>query len=102
MPDNTGADDRRSQSEAASAASAAGASGSTPNPPHDEFSREDYAIHARRSELPLFGKAVAGGRDDSSWISALSGSIGSATKAAADPTIAKAADAISRRPRRRG
>jgi hypothetical protein len=65
-----------------------------------EWSREEYAIHARRSELPLFGQAVAGDRDDNSWLNKLSGSIGAATKAAADPTAAQAKDALSRRPRR--
>lgn len=65
--------------------------------PTDEFSREDYAIHARRGELPLFGKAVAGERDDTGWISSLSGSIGAATKAASDPATAQAEKAISRR-----
>lgn len=66
-------------------------------PEQQEWTREDYAIHARRSELPLFGAAVAGDRDDSSWLNKLSGSIGAATKAAADPTAARAKDARSRR-----
>lgn len=65
-----------------------------------EWTREEYAIHARRSELPLFGQAVAGDRDDNGWLSKLSGSIGAATKAAADPTAAQAKEALARRPRR--
>ncbi|NQX26379.1 hypothetical protein HQQ81_03325 [Microbacteriaceae bacterium VKM Ac-2854] len=70
-------------------------------PEQQEWTREEYAIHARRSELPLFGAAVAGDRDDNSWLNKLSGSIGAATKAAADPTAAQAKDALSRRPRRK-
>ncbi|QHC59936.1 hypothetical protein [Rathayibacter sp. VKM Ac-2760] len=55
-----------------------------------EYSREDYAIHATRSELPLFGEAVADRRDDSDWLSALSGVLGGTEKDTA-ATAARAA-----------
>ncbi|SMH29126.1 hypothetical protein SAMN06295885_0268 [Rathayibacter oskolensis] len=65
--------------------------------PDNGYSREDYAIHATRSELPLFSGALSGHRDDADWLSSLSGVIGGG-----DPDgAAAAADAAIER-RRRG
>lgn len=62
----------------------------TPVTPDNGYSRESYAIHATRSELPLFNDALKGGRNDLSWVSSLSsvlggsnGPVGSAEGAAA-------------------
>lgn len=62
----------------------------TPVTPDNGYSRESYAIHATRSELPLFNDALNGGRSDLSWLSSLSsmlggskGPVGSAEGAAA-------------------
>lgn len=62
----------------------------TPVTPDNGYSRESYAIHATRSELPLFNDALNGGRSDVRWLSSLSsmlggskGPVGSAEGAAA-------------------
>lgn len=67
---------------------------STPDAETPEYSREDYAIHATRSELPLFSEAVADRRDDSDWLSSLSGVLGRAQK---DTAAAAAQAALERR-----
>lgn len=67
--------------------------------PDNSFTRESYAIHATRSELPLFSDALTGRHDDAGWLSSLSGVLGGAdTDAAA--TAAQAA--IDRRRRGSG
>ncbi|QHF23303.1 hypothetical protein GTU73_04265 [Rathayibacter sp. VKM Ac-2804] len=66
----------------------------TPDAETPEYSREDYAIHATRSELPLFAEAVADRRDDSDWLSALSGVLGRTEK---DTAAAAAQAALERR-----
>ncbi|PPG97189.1 hypothetical protein C5C00_07265 [Rathayibacter rathayi] len=86
--------------EAAEADSdSAPARGRSPVVPDNGFTRESYAIHATRSELPLFTTALNGRRDDVGWLSSLSsvlagpdGPIGSV-----DSTAAAAQVAIDRR-----
>lgn len=48
----------------------------TPVVPDNGYSRESYAIHATRSELPLFSDALTGSRDDTGWLASLSGVFG--------------------------
>ena len=59
-----------------------------------DYSREDYAIHATRSELPLFSEAVADRHDDSGWLSSLSSVLGRTQK---DAAAAAAQAALERR-----
>ncbi|MCJ1674915.1 MULTISPECIES: hypothetical protein [unclassified Rathayibacter] len=69
----------------------------TPDAETSDYSREDYAIHATRSELPLFADAVADRRNDSDWLSSLSGVLGGTEK---DTAAAAAQAALERRARR--
>lgn len=60
--------------------------------PDNSYSRESYAIHATRSELPLFSDALTGRRDDAGWLSSLSGVLNggeSDAAAAAQAAIAR-------------
>lgn len=65
--------------------------------PDNGYSRESYAIHATRTELPLFSNALQGSRDDARWLSSLSSVLGSGDPEAA----AVAAQAAIERRRRR-
>jgi len=71
----------------------------SPVVPDNGYSRESYAIHATRTELPLFSNALQGSRDDARWLSSLSGVLSSGDPEAA-ATAAQAA--IERRRRRSG
>jgi hypothetical protein len=79
------------------------ASRRTPVVPDNGFSRESYAIHATRSELPLFSDALNAGRDDSGWLSSLSSTLAGPTGPVGSPdSAAEAAQAaLDRRTRRR-
>ncbi|QHC71323.1 hypothetical protein [Rathayibacter sp. VKM Ac-2801] len=79
------------------------ASRRAPVVPDNGFSRESYAIHATRSELPLFSDALNAGRDDSGWLSSLSSTLAGPTGPVGSPdSAAEAAQAaLDRRTRRR-
>ncbi|KZX21917.1 hypothetical protein [Rathayibacter tanaceti] len=69
--------------------------------PDNGYSRESYAIHATRSELPLFNVALTGRRDDSGWLSSLSRVLGGPDGPVGSPDAAAATAhaAIDRRTR---
>ncbi|PPF12586.1 hypothetical protein [Rathayibacter sp. AY1A5] len=79
------------------------ASRRTPVVPDNGFSRESYAIHATRSDLPLFSDALNAGRDDSGWLSSLSNTLAGPTGPVGSPDSAAetAQAALDRRTRRR-
>ncbi|PPH44627.1 hypothetical protein C5D09_12600 [Rathayibacter sp. AY1C9] len=79
------------------------ASRRTPVVPDNGFSRESYAIHATRSDLPLFSDALNAGRDDSGWLSSLSSTLAGPTGPVGSPDSAAetAQAALDRRTRRR-
>ncbi|PPG17473.1 hypothetical protein C5D36_04225 [Rathayibacter sp. AY1C6] len=79
------------------------ASRRTPVVPDNGFSRESYAIHAARSDLPLFSEALNAGRDDSGWLSSLSSTLAAPTGPVGSPDSAAetAQAALDRRTRRR-
>ncbi|PPH56616.1 MULTISPECIES: hypothetical protein [unclassified Rathayibacter] len=79
------------------------ASRRTPVVPDNGFSRESYAIHAARSDLPLFSDALNAGRDDSGWLSSLSSTLAGPTGPVGSPDSAAetAQAALDRRTRRR-
>lgn len=80
------------------------ASRRSPVVPDNGYSRESYAIHAARSDLPLFAGALNEGRDDSGWLSSLSSTLAGSTGpvGSADSAAATAQAALDRRTRRRG
>jgi hypothetical protein len=82
---------------------AARASRRTPVVPDNGFTRESYAIHATRSELPLFSDALNTGRDDSGWLSSLSSTLAGPSGPVGSPRSAAetAQAALDRRTRRR-
>ncbi|PPH12216.1 hypothetical protein C5C71_04565 [Rathayibacter sp. AY1C1] len=79
------------------------ASRRTPVVPDNGFSRESYAIHASRGDLPLFSDALNAGRDDSGWLSSLSSTLAGPTGPVGSPDSAAetAQAALDRRTRRR-
>ncbi|MWV57617.1 hypothetical protein [Rathayibacter sp. VKM Ac-2754] len=64
--------------------------------PDNGYTREEYAIHATRSELPLFSDALSGRRDDAEWLSSLKGVLGGGKP---DAAASAAESAIERRRR---
>ncbi|KQQ05408.1 MULTISPECIES: hypothetical protein [unclassified Rathayibacter] len=64
--------------------------------PDNGYTRESYAIHATRSDLPLFSSALTGDRDDADWLSSLSGMLGGGEP---DAAATAAESAIERRRR---
>ncbi|QHC67710.1 hypothetical protein Q0F99_03995 [Rathayibacter oskolensis] len=106
---NDGQDERDDENEPRSEAEAptepedrdeaAGASPERRAPvvPDNGYSRESYAIHATRSELPLFSSALSGTRDDAGWLSSLSGMLGGGEP---DAAATAAESAIERRRRK--
>lgn len=71
----------------------------SPVVPDNSYTRESYAIHATRSELPLFSDALTGRRDDAGWLSSLSGVLGGGDT---DAAASAAQAAIDRRKRASG
>ncbi|PPI56548.1 hypothetical protein [Rathayibacter toxicus] len=68
-----------------------------PVAPDNRYSRESYAIHATRSELPLFSDALTDRRDDSTWRSSLSRVFDKAAPGQSESTLAAAQAALERR-----
>ncbi|MBF4461416.1 MULTISPECIES: hypothetical protein [unclassified Rathayibacter] len=103
QPDQSGA--RGAPSPSASARTSdegsAPAEGRAPVVPDNRYSRESYAIHATRSELPLFSDALTGRRDDAGWLSSLSSVLGGEKASGEAETTAAAAQAAIERRRRR-
>jgi hypothetical protein len=99
MVENSARDEsaRRDARDEAPTGSAASVEHRAPVVPDNGYSRESYAIHATRTELPLFSNALHGSRDDARWLSSLSGVLGSGDPEAA----ASAAQAAIERRRRR-